>query len=92
MKIYRVGDEDGFDIVLSKPDRENYVGKSTSNNFEYFATVIKNEHLMAVDPDHIRWFNFLEWNREGYEDFETKIFMTWTGKKYIDPIFAGRAS
>ena len=58
------------EVVLTEPDDKNYLGVSTTNHFEFFATEIKHKFLQNVSADKIRWFDLLKWKSPDREDLE----------------------
>jgi hypothetical protein len=82
-------DDAGFAVILSDPDKENYRGVSTTNNFENFATGIKGKYLNNVSDKAIKWFDRIHFKGQGFDPLLVKVDLSWSGSRYSKPNWKG---
>jgi hypothetical protein len=92
VEIYEI--ENGKkEIILCPPEGiEGYCGGSTTNFYEYFATVVKKIYLAETINRNITWIDRQIYS---YSDFcptrELSVSMDFDGAKYSNPIWGGRS-
>jgi hypothetical protein len=89
VQVFR--DEDGkHNVILSKPDIENYRGVSTTNYFENFATKVKESFLSQVNPLEIKWYDYQEWSSKNMENPLISVELDYERQTYTNPNFMGK--
>ncbi|PIP96099.1 MAG: hypothetical protein COW00_20020 [Bdellovibrio sp. CG12_big_fil_rev_8_21_14_0_65_39_13] len=92
VQIFKLEDMDRYQVILAKPKLDKYFGKSVTNFFEVFATRIKKKFLANVKASQIDWFNFLEWEAEGFDSFHTLVTLEFDGNNFSNPNWMGRVA
>lgn len=92
VQIYELEKRGHFQVVLSPPDDEKYIGKSTTNHFEAFATSVKEQFLPKVRARKIEWVDRLIWNfRDGQETQNILVKIDFKRSAYTNPSWVGHA-
>ena len=89
VQIFKQNDSGKYEVILTEPDDPKYLGISTTNYFEFFATKIKAKLLPNVPAEDIEWFDLMKWKYNSFEDQLLRVFMDWNGNEYQDPRWAG---
>ena len=91
VKIQKDEDSGNYEVCLSDPEDENYMGASSMNRFENFATEVRRSFLNDIPVEKISWFNFPRWKSQEFENLLLKVELTWSNGHYSAPQWKGVA-
>lgn len=86
IKIY--SDRKNYEVYMASPMGKEYIGISTTNGFERFATKIKHQYLNHVNPKRIRWVDDIS-SLEKDERLHLRVDLDWNGKSFENPRWCG---
>lgn len=88
VEIYKMEDQKKLVVMMPPENVKDYIGGSTTNFYEEFATLIKRKYLMDISTENITWVDRLIFaNSEEYPTIHKEVTMNFDGKIFSLPVW-----